>query len=130
MVMNKSSALACLVPALALFIGSPSAMRAQATLIAESSHHQFAPIAMAGTWTWDASEKIYPGTIDFENDGTGSHGARNNTKWKKTGEREITIAHATRGIAIIHIEADSQSFVGTDYYGKRVSGRKTHWGKT
>jgi hypothetical protein len=83
-----------------------------------------APVEMAGTWTWDAYDKIYPGTIDFENDGTGSHGARNNTTWKKTGEREITITHATRGTAVIHIEADGQSFNGTDYYGKRVSGRR------
>jgi hypothetical protein len=79
---------------------------------------------IAGTWTWNAVEKIYPGTIDFESDGKGSHGARNNTKWERTGPREITITHATKGTAIVRFDAQLQSFEGTDYGGKPVSGKR------
>lgn len=84
----------------------------------------FSPAGIAGTWWWEAAEKIYPGTIDFEADGSGSHGARNNLTWKVTGEREITIAHATRGTAVIRFDAAGVTFTGTDYYGKAVSGRR------
>ena len=84
----------------------------------------FSPAKLAGTWIWEAAEKIYPGTIDFEADGTGSHGARNNLTWKLTGEREITIAHATRGTAVIRFDAAGETFTGTDYYGKAVTGRR------
>ena len=91
---------------------------------AEASRRTFAPLPMAGNWLWDGSEKIYPGTIEFENDGTGSHGARNNMKWQMTGEREITITHATRGTAVIHVDDAVETFVGTDYNGKAVTGKR------
>jgi hypothetical protein len=91
---------------------------------ADALRRSFAPLAMAGTWVWDGSEKIYPGTIDFENDGTGSHGARNNMTWKMTGKIEITITHATRGTAVIYVDEVGETFVGTDYQGKAVTGKR------
>lgn len=90
----------------------------------ETTEHSISPAGIAGTWIWDAAEKIYPGTIDFEADGTGSHGARNNLTWKVTGEREITITHATRGTAVVRFDAAGETFAGTDYYGKAVTGRR------
>jgi hypothetical protein len=86
--------------------------------------HHFSSAGLAGRWVWDAGEKIYPGTIDFESDGTGSHGARNNLTWKITGEREITIKHASRGRAVIRFDVAGETFAGTDYHGNAVKGRR------
>ena len=78
---------------------------------------------MIGTWIWKSTDSADRGTIDFAKDGTGSHGARNNTKWQVTGDREITIKHATKGTAVIHLNIGSMTFTGKGYNDRPVSGK-------
>jgi hypothetical protein len=73
---------------------------------------------------WAASETNDQGTIQFDKDGIGSHGARDNMQWDVTGSREITITTPGKGKAIIHLSADSQTFTGTGYNGKPVTGKR------
>lgn len=77
-----------------------------------------------GTWTWVSTDPGDATTIEFDGNGTGSHGARSNTKWKVTGDGEITIIHPTKGTAVIHLDADMKAFTGTGYNGKPVSGKR------
>ena len=90
----------------------------------EPGHRSTQKALVGGTWTWVCSDPSDQGTIQFAEDGTGSHGARGNIKWEVTTNREITITHPTKGTAVIRLAADSKSFRGTGYDGKPVSGKR------
>lgn len=91
----------------------------------DTEGHRATKAAMiGGTWTWETALRGDATTIQFGSDGTGSHGARGNTKWRVTGENEVTITNPAKGTAVIHLEGDRKSFTGTGYDGKAVKGKR------
>ena len=96
----------------------------QKTVGEEPSHRAVKAAIVGGTWVWQSTDPSDQSTIQFADDGTGSHGGRGNTKWEVTGSRKITIVHNRKGTAVIHLSPDSKSFEGTGYNGKPVSGKR------
>jgi len=90
----------------------------------EPVHRSTRTAIAGGTWTWVSTDPSDQNTIQFGADGTGSHGARGNIKWEATANREITITHPTKGQAVVRLNADTQSFRGTGYNGKPVTGKR------
>lgn len=87
-------------------------------------HRTTREAVIGGTWTWVSKDPADATTIQFAADGTTLRGV---AKWEATSNREITITHPTRGKAVIRLGGNSQSFSGTGFDGKPVSGKKTAW---
>jgi hypothetical protein len=87
-------------------------------------HRTTRDAVIGGTWTWESKDPADATTIQFAADGTTLRGA---AKWEATANREITITHPTRGKAVIRLGGNSQSFKGTGFDGKPVTGDKTGW---
>lgn len=92
--------------------------------VEDPTAHRSTQTAIIGTWSWQSTDRSDQNTIQFAKDGTGSHGARSNTKWEATSNREITVTHPTKGEAVLRLSPDSQSFSGTGYNGKPVTGKR------
>ena len=90
----------------------------------KTEHRTTREAVIGGTWTWVSKDPADATTIQFAPDGTT---LRASAKWEATSNREITITHPTRGKAVIRLGGDSQSFKGTGFDGKPVSGKKTAW---
>jgi hypothetical protein len=91
----------------------------------DTATHRATKAAMiGGTWTWETTQAGEAKTIEFNDDGTGNHGGRGNTKWRVTADNEVTITNPAKGTAVIRLAPGLKSFAGTDYDGKPVIGKR------